>query len=323
MRVVLRICHANPRRSDSHLTEMTYAGIKRALVKTYDDVLRHHTCQAAAALSYYFVLAIFPALILLSAVMGLFPLPGLFGRVLDLMSRLLPPDTMHLVSSALLSVLASRRGAWVSVGSLGLLWVTSAAFDALIETLDAAYDVNDPRPWWKTRALALALGAISGGFLTTALVVMILGPKFAEWLGHRVYLPRLFVLFWPVLHWVIAIGSTVLTVETLYFLAPNVKQRFLATLPGAVLAVGSWLGLSYLMGIYFRNFANYGRIYGTLAGFIVFMTWFYWTSFALLVGAELNAEIAKESRQGAIPPKDEPSENQGAASEEKHLDRAA
>jgi membrane protein len=285
--------------------------------------MRHRTFQAAAALSYYFVLAIFPALILLSSVMGLFPLPGLFARVLDLMSRLLPPDTMHLVSSALLSVLASRRGAWLSVGSLGLLWVTSAAFDAMIEALDAAYDVNDPRPWWKTRALALGLGAISGAFLTTALTVMILGPRFAEWLGHRVYLSGLFIMLWPVAHWVIAIGFTVLTVETLYFLAPNVKQRFLATLPGAVLAVGSWLGLSYLMGIYFRNFANYGHIYGTLGGFIVFMTWFYWTSLALLVGAELNAEIAKESRHGAIPPKDEPSEDQGAASEGNSLDHAA
>ena len=279
---------------------MTRAGFKRAITAAYNDLLRHHTFQAAAALSYYFVLAVFPALILLSAILRTFPLPNLFGNVLDVMSRLLPPDTMHLVRSILLSVIASRRGAWISVGTLGLLWVASAAFDALIEALDIAYDVNDPRPLWKTRLLAICLGIVSGALLTIALTTMILGPKFAEWLAYRVYLPKVFVLAWPMVHWTIAIGFTVLTVELIYFLAPNVKQRFLATLPGAFVAVGFWLGLSYLLGIYFRHFANYDRIYGTLGGFIVFMTWLYWTSFGLLVGAELNAEIAKESRKGAL-----------------------
>jgi membrane protein len=282
---------------------MTRVAIKRALAETYKDILRHHTFQVAAALSYYFVLAVFPSLILLSAVMSSLPLPNLFGHVLTLMARLLPPSTVQLIRTILLSVLASRRGTWISVGTLGLLWVSSAAFDALIEALDIAYDVNDPRSFWQTRLMAIGLGAITGGFLTTALTVMILGPKFADWLAHRIYLHYFFILLWPFLHWIVAIGATVLAVETIYFLAPNVKQRFVATLPGATLAVASWLGLSYLLGIYFRNFANYDLVYGTLGAFIVFMTWFYWTSFALLLGAELNAEFAKQSRKGPLAPK--------------------
>ena len=279
---------------------MTRAAIKRALAETYRDILVHHTFQNAAALSYYFVLAVFPSLILLSAIMSLIPLPALFQDALGLMSRLLPPSTMELIRSIILSVLASRRGPWISVGTLGLLWVSSAAFDALIEALDVAYDVNDQRSFWKTRLLAIVLGGVIGTFLTTALIVMILGPRFAEWLARRVHLYHHFVLLWPLLHWLIAIAATLLAVETIYFLAPNVRQRFSATLPGAALAVGSWLGLSYLLGIYFRNIANYALIYGTLGAFIVFMTWFYWASFALLVGAELNAEIAKQSREGPI-----------------------
>jgi membrane protein len=286
---------------------MTRAALQRALAEAYSDILRHHTFQVAAALSYYFVLAIFPALIMLSAVMSFFPLPDLFGHVLGLMSRLLPPDTMRLIRSVLLSVLASRRGTWISVGTLGLLWVSSAAFDALIEALDIAYDVNAPRPFWKTRLLAIGLGLITGAFLTVALSVIIVGPRFAEWLAHRTYLPHSFVLLWPIVHWVVAVGATVLTVETIYFLAPNVKQRFVASLPGAAVTVGCWLASSYLLGVYFRNIANYDLIYGTLGGFVVFMTWFYWTSFSLLVGAELNAELAKESFEGAIPPKISPS----------------
>src|ERR1700691_5007630 len=138
---------------------MTKAGLRRAVAAAYKDVLRHHTFQVAAALSYYFVLAIFPALILLSAIMGTFPLPDLFSHVLGLTLRLLPPETAHFLLSVLTGVLAAPHTAWISVGTLGLLWVTSAAFDALIEALDIAYDVNDPRPMWKTRVLAIGLGA--------------------------------------------------------------------------------------------------------------------------------------------------------------------
>jgi hypothetical protein len=102
-----------------------------------------------------------------------------------------------------------------------------------------------------------------------------------------------FVLLWPYVHWSIAIGFTIVAVEALYFLAPNVKQRFLATLPGALLAVGCWLALSYLLGLYFRHFANFNKTYGTLGAGIALMTWLYWTGFAMLVGAELNSELAK------------------------------
>ena len=90
------------------------------------------------------------------------------------------------------------------------------------------------------------------------------------------------------------------------FLAPNVKQRFLATLPGAVLAVGCWIALSYLLGLYFRHFANFNKTYGTLGAAVALMIWLYWTGFAMLVGAELNAELAKISSEGKIEEKHEP-----------------
>ena len=238
--------------------------------------------------------------------MGTIPLPDLFGHVLVLMSRLLPPETMKVVLSVLNDVLAANRKTWLSVGMLGIIWVTSAAFDATIEALDIAYDVKEDRPFWKTRLLAIFLGIIDGGLLMAALAVMIVGPRFGAWLADRIHVSYAFVLLWPAIHWVIAIGFTVLAVEAVYYLGPNVKQRFWATLPGAILAVTCWIGFSSLLGIYFRHFANYNRTYGTLGGFVAFMTWFYWTSFALLVGAELNAELAKESSKGQLPPKEQP-----------------
>jgi membrane protein len=265
--------------------------------------VQHHTLQVSAALSYYFILSVFPALILLSAVVGLMPVPDLFAAVLVSMARLLPPDAMHLIRSVLADMLASNRRAWLSLGLIGTLWVVSSAFDATIEALDIAYDVKDQRPIWKTRLLALGLAGLSGGLLLVALAVLIVGPRFGEWLAAHLEASRLFVLLWPILHWSIAISFAVVAVEAIYFLAPNVKQRFMASLPGAIFAVTFWIALSYLLGIYFRHFAHFSRTYGTLGGFFALMTWLYWTSFVLLVGAELNAELAKEGKMGGIQQK--------------------
>jgi len=288
-----------------HPKGVTLVGLRRALIAAYRDLLRHHTLQVAAALSYYLVLSVFPALIFLSAMMASIPLAGLFPRVLDLMSRLLPSDTMRMIQAVLRDLLAANEKSWFSFGMVGTIWVASGAFSAIIEALDIAYDANDSRPFWKTRLLAVGLAAMTAALLLSALTVMILGPRFGAWLAARIYLSREFVLLWPAIHWGIAITFTLIAAELLYFVAPDIKQRFFATLPGAILAVTCWLGFSYGLGFYFRHIANYSRTYGTLAGFIAFMTWFYWNSLALLVGAELNAELAKESDRGQLLPKQE------------------
>lgn len=271
--------------------------IRKAISRTYDDITRHHTLQVAAALSYYFALSAFPALILLSAIIGFIPLPQLFDHVLGLMARLLPQDTMQSVYSVLHDVLSAHRLRWLSFGMVGTVWMGSSAFDAIIEALDIAYDANNDRPYWKTRLLAVGLAAMSGGLLLVALAVMMLGPRFGDWLAAHLAVSSTFAMIWPIVHWTTAVCFTVLAVELIYFMAPNVKQKFVETLPGAILSVGVWIILSYLLGIYFRHFANYNRTYGTLGGFIALLTWLCWTSFVLLVGAELNAELARESAE--------------------------
>ena len=280
--------------------------LKHALARTYQDMLRNHTTQMAAALSYYFVLSLFPTLILLSAVVAFLPLPNLFNQALDMMARFLPPDSMGLVRRVLSDVITPNRGTFLSLGILGTLWAASGGFAAIIEALNIAYSVQDDRPFWKTRPLAVGLALVTGALMLVALSLMMVGPRFGEWLTARVHLSYLFVLLWPYIHWSIAIGFTILAVEALYFLAPNVKQRFRATLPGAILAVGCWIALSYLLGLYFRHFAHFNKTYGTLGAAIALMTWLYWTSFGMLVGAELNFELAKISSEGRIEEKHEP-----------------
>jgi membrane protein len=279
---------------------MRLSKIKAAFVRTYEDVNRNHTLQVSAALSYYFVMALFPALVLLSAFVAYLPVPDLFDQALGLMSHFVPQDSMGLVRKVLSDVITPNRGAFLSFGLLGTLWTASGGFASAIEALNIAYDVEETRPFWKTRPLAIGLTFLIGFLLLVALSIMIVGPRFGEWLSYRAHLSQLWVWVWPYIHWSLAVLFTVLAVEALYFLAPNVKQRFWATLPGAVFAVGFWIGLSYLLGIYFRTFANFNKTYGTLGAAVALMVWLYWTAFAMLAGAELNAELAKRTETGPI-----------------------
>ena len=280
--------------------------VKYAFVRIYYNIQQNHTFQMAAALSYYFVLSLFPALITLSAVVAYLPVPDLFNQALSLMGRFLPADSMGLVRRVLSDVISPNKGTFLSFGILGSLWAASGGFAAVIEALNLAYEVGDDRPFWKTRPLAVGLAFMTGALLLVALSVMIVGPRFGEWLAARIHLSSVFILLWPYIHWTIAVGFTILAVEVLYFLAPNVKQRFLATLPGAILAVGCWVGLSYLLGVYFRHFAHFNKTYGTLGAAVALMVWLYWTGFAMLVGAEMNSELAKISRAGRLQEKHEP-----------------
>jgi membrane protein len=273
---------------------VTFASIRRAIAHTYRDAIKNQTVQAAAALSYYSILCVFPALILLSAVVAYIPLPNFFEDVLVGMGRVVPPGTMPVIYGVLNDILGKNSGAWLSLGTLGTIWVVSAAFDEMIEALDAAYDVIDRRPFWKRHLLAVGLAAVTGFFLTCAIATMVVGPMMGRWLAHRFSLSSTFVSIWPSIHWTIAVSFSVVAVATIYFLAPNIKQRFRATLPGAFLSTACWMGLSYLLGVYFRYFENYNRTYGTLGGMMALMTWLYWAYFILLVGGELNAQLAKE-----------------------------
>jgi membrane protein len=261
----------------------------------------------AAALSYYFVISLFPAFLLVSAILSYLPGSSPFEQVLSLMSGFVPKDSIELLRKVLATVVTPNRSTLLSFGILGTLWTASGGFAAAIEALDIAYEVEDARPFWVTRPLAVGLTLLVGVLLLVALGVMIVGPQFGTWLALRTNLSWLFAEAWPYIHWTVAVLFTVLAVEALYFMAPNVKQRFWATLPGAVLAVVCWVGLSYGLGIYFRSFAHFSKTYGTMGAVIALMVWLYWTSFFMLVGAELNCQLAKESDKGKIKQDETPS----------------
>lgn len=259
----------------------------------------------AAGLSYYFVLSLFPLLIVLASVVGYLPIPNLFEQILGTMSRVVPADSMGLVRKVVATVVKPHSGL-LTFGIIGTLWTASGGFAGLIEALNVAYDVPETRPIWKTRLLALGLTFVVGTLLIGALVVMILGPKLGGWIANLVGQSSTFLQVWPYIKWGAAVAFTVLAVELIFYWAPNVKQRFLATLPGALIGVGFWIGSSYALGIYFKNYANYNKTYGTLGAAIALMVWLYWSWFAILIGAEINSELVKAGGGGKLELKHKP-----------------
>lgn len=272
---------------------MRWESTKTAVLGVYVDVNANHTMAFAAGLSYYLLLSMFPLLIFLAAVLAYLPIPNLFNAILDLMARFVPGEAMTLVRQIVVSIMSPPHSGLVSVGFLGTIWAASGGFASLIEGLNVAYDVLETRAIWKTRLLAIALTFVVGGLIVVGLSFTLLGPRFGDLLKEHHHAGPLFAFVWPAIRWSVIVVTVVLAIEILYYMAPNVKQRFWATLPGALLAVISWVAISQLLGIYVRDFAHYNKMYGTLGGVIALMLWLYLSALAILVGGELNAELLK------------------------------
>jgi membrane protein len=254
------------------------------------DFDRNNYLSYAGALAFFFLLAVFPLFIFLASLLAYVPIPNLFGHIVDTMSRIVPEDAMGVVRGVLHNVLSTNKEL-LSGSILGAVFAASGGFTALITILNIAYDVREGRPYWKKRLPALGLTLLTGVMVTAALVAMALGPRFGLWLSSKLAAGWVFAALWPYIRWAAVAAFTVLSVETIYFLAPNIKQKFTAQVPGAVLAVLSWIAASWALGWYIRNFAHYNKTFGALGAVVALMLWFYTTAIAIIFGAELNSEL--------------------------------
>jgi membrane protein len=203
----------------------------------------------AAGLSYYFVLSLFPLLILLSTALAYLPIPGLFDQALGAMARFVPANSMGLIDKIALDVTTARGAGILTFGIVFTLWTASSGFAAIIDGLDMIYRVQETRPVWKTRPLALGLALMVGSLFVFASLLATIGTRIDEWFARQIGLGAPLLNTWPYLRWGVAVLFAVCGVELLYYLAPNLKQRFWHNLPGAIFAVAAWMGLSFLLGL--------------------------------------------------------------------------
>ena len=266
---------------------------RRLALTVYSELFRTRVFTVAAALAFFFLLAFVPLLIVLASLLAYLPIPNLFGQLLSMLSTFVPPDAMQLVVRVMNSLLQPGRGAYIGFGLVGSLWAASGGFSASIDALNIAYDAADSRPWWRDRVRSLLLTVTVGGLAVTALLSIILGPQFGHLLTSFFGVSWATTRFWPVLRVIIIFFSFVAAIMLLYFLAPTVKQRFVATLPGAVLAVLVFSLGSFGLSFYIFHFSGYAQGYGALGAPLALMLWLYIVAIAILVGAEINGELLK------------------------------
>jgi membrane protein len=195
---------------------------------------------------------------------------------------------MSLVRNIVSDVVNHKHPHFLTLGLAFTIWTASSGFAAIIDGPDIVYRVRETRPVWKTRPIALGLTLLAGSLLLVAVGLMVEGTYFGIWAVGRFDLNPASFAAWRYLREGIAVGFAVLAVELLYHFGPDVKQRFRDSLAGAIVAVMTWIGLSYLLGSYFRHFDNLDKTYGPLGAAIGLYVWFYLSGFAVLIGGEIN-----------------------------------
>ncbi|GLW72887.1 hypothetical protein Kpho02_51860 [Kitasatospora phosalacinea] len=282
-----------------------WAVLRRTAKEFLDDELP----DRAAALTYYGVLAVFPALLVLVSVLGL------LGRsatdtVLDNLQQLAPGPARDVLRSTVEQLQGGRgaSGVLAVVGLLGALWSASGYVAAFIRASNAVYDIREGRPVWKLTPLRVGLTLLMMVLLLASAVIVVFTGPVAQRAGDVLGLGATAVTVWSIAKWPVLVLLVCVMIAVLYWAAPNVRGRgWRWVSPGSLLAVLLWLLLSGGFAAYVANFASYNRTYGTLAGVIVFLVWLWLSNLAILLGLEFDAELARERAvEGGLPPDEEP-----------------
>jgi membrane protein len=264
--------------------------------------VREDNCLGyAAQLAYYFLFALFPFFLFLTALLGYLPVPDLMGKIMEVLAKVMPSAALHLVQDNVQSVVAQRRGGLLSFGIVVALWTSSSAITAVTDTLNRAYDVQEGRPFWKVRGIAILLTLGFSLFIILSLILLMFGPQLGAWMASMIGLGSLFELTWNILRWPLILFLVTLALAVLYYFAPDVEQRWKWITPGSLFAVLTWLLVSLGFSYYVNHFGSYDKTYGSIGAIIVLLTWMYVSGLIILVGGEINSEIEHAAPDGKAP----------------------
>ncbi len=261
--------------------------LKKLALRLYTDDLLGWSAQ----ISYYFFLALFPALICFVALASFFPIEHLSDVVLGVLMRIAPDDVLSLVQRQLMAIAESHSTGLLTFGIIGTVWSASAGMQTLIRTLNFAYHVPETRPWWRVRLRAMALTVVIPAFALSALTVMLVGPVFGERLAGALHVGAVFVWSWRIVHWPLLFALVVSGLAFVYTVGPDAPQRWKCLIPGSCFATTIWIGASLGLRWYVASLSTYQKTYGTIGAALVILLWFYVSGLAMLVGAELNSVV--------------------------------
>lgn len=267
---------------------------------TVSDFIEDELPTYASALAFQMFFSLFPFLLFLVALISLLDMQPFFDWLRQQAELVLPQSTVELVNPVI-DQLQTQKAGLFSIGIVVALWTASSAVRSTMDAMNKAYGVKEGRKPWKRIPLSLLYTVGIAGALLTAAALMVLGPQVMGWLAQQIGLEQIVVTLWSWLRWPIAIFLLMVVVAVVYFVAPDVEQRFRFITPGSVLAVVVWIGASLGFAYYAQNFANYNATYGSIGAIIVFLLYLHISCAVLLFGAELNAVIEHYSHEGKEP----------------------
>jgi membrane protein len=291
-----------------------WGGVLKRTVRAFRE---DNLTDWAAALTYYAVLSIFPALVVLVSILGLAG-ESATQSVLDNLNELGPGPATDIVSGAIREIGASQGTAGIAlvIGLAAALWSASGYIGAFSRASNLIYEVEEGRPFWKLRPLQLAMSLLLILLVAVSAIAVVVTGPLAEQVGELFGLEGTAVTVWDLAKWPVIVLIVITMLGVLYYGAPNVRQPgFRWITPGGVLGVSLWILASAGFALYVANFGSYNKTYGSLAGVIVFLVWLWISNLAVLLGAELNAELERarelesgvpEERTLAIEPRNEP-----------------
>lgn len=269
--------------------------------RTWRDAWEDDVLGLAAQLAFYFFLALFPAILFLLALASFFPISNATDEIGRALGPFVSPQVLELIQDQMRRLANNDSGGLLTFGVALALWSSSAAIVSIVGALNRAYDIEEGRPWWKVRLIAIGLTLSVALLVLSALSLVLLGPTWADALGRATGWGAPFTAIWLVLQWPMVFLLVSTSIGLLYYFGPDADQDWVWITPGAVAATVLWLVVSLALKLYIANFTDYNAAYGTIGGVIVLMLWFYVSGLAILAGAELNAEIEHASPYGKAP----------------------
>ncbi|MET9881481.1 YihY/virulence factor BrkB family protein [Actinacidiphila glaucinigra] len=287
-------------------TDLPKPSWRAALRRTVKECKADNLTDWAAALTYYGVLAIFPALLALVSIVGLFGSSSI-KPLMDNVGTLAPGPVRDTLNSMLSQLESSqgKAGLALIIGIVIAIWAASGYVAAFMRAANAVYDIGEHRPVWKTVPTRGAITLVVIVILAAMAVGVVFTGSLARKTGQVLGLGDAAITAWNIAKWPILIVLFSLVLALLYWAAPNVKRRFRWVSPGSLLAVGIWIVASGLFGLYVANFSSYNKTYGSLAAIIIFLVWLWISNIAILLGLEFNAELERARAIQAGHPADE------------------
>ncbi|WP_405445117.1 YhjD/YihY/BrkB family envelope integrity protein [Streptomyces erythrochromogenes] len=296
-------------RAPDRPAELPARAWKAVLRGTFAEFRDDELADRAAALTYYGVLAIFPALLVLVSLLGLAG-EATAGRVLDNLQQLAPGSARDVIRDAV-GQLQGRSGVGSLMAVVGLvvaMWSASGYVAAFIRSANAVYDVPEGRPVWKVLPLRLALTVTLMFLACAGALIVVFTGTLARQAGEVLGIGDSGLTAWSIAKWPALVVLVTTMIALLYWAAPNAKSRgFKWVTPGSLLALLIWAIASAGFAFYVANFASYNKTYGTVAGVVVFLVWLWITNLAVLLGLEFDAELSRQrAMAGGLPEGDEP-----------------